>query len=116
MKMRPCQHKPRSKALILDKTQFLHKVEKNSHLLHTLYGFSYIVFRLYEKRVVGEKIILCTIIFSYLLFFHTGTVLHEMLHAMGFSHEQSRTDRDQYVRIITRNIQQGRFSFFFFFF
>jgi len=36
-----------------------------------------------------------------------GTVIHEMLHTIGFIHEQSRPDRDKYVKILKENIKSG---------
>jgi len=36
-----------------------------------------------------------------------GTVVHEILHSLGVLHEQSRPDRDQYVRILWENIMDG---------
>ena len=41
-----------------------------------------------------------------------GVILHEMMHAMGFYHEQSRRDRNEYVRINYENIKKGRESTF----
>lgn len=36
-----------------------------------------------------------------------GTVMHELMHAVGFLHEQNREERDQYVDIRLENVRKG---------
>lgn len=37
-----------------------------------------------------------------------GTVVHEMMHALGFLHEQNRWERDKHVTVNYQNIQTGK--------
>jgi hypothetical protein len=39
--------------------------------------------------------------------FRLGTIEHELLHTLGFYHQQSATERDEYVTIHWDNIQTG---------
>jgi hypothetical protein len=33
-----------------------------------------------------------------------GTIIHELLHVVGFLHEQNREDRDKFVKIVKQNV------------
>uniref|UniRef100_A0A8C6S5H9 Metalloendopeptidase n=1 Tax=Neogobius melanostomus TaxID=47308 RepID=A0A8C6S5H9_9GOBI len=41
---------------------------------------------------------------------YQSTIQHELLHALGFKHEQSRSDRDLHVRILLRNVDPQRYG------
>uniref|UniRef100_A0A914W6A0 Metalloendopeptidase n=1 Tax=Plectus sambesii TaxID=2011161 RepID=A0A914W6A0_9BILA len=36
-----------------------------------------------------------------------GTIVHELMHTVGFFHEQSRADRDDFIEIVMANVMKG---------
>ncbi|XP_053661515.1 seminal metalloprotease 1-like [Anopheles marshallii] len=40
--------------------------------------------------------------------FRLATIVHEFIHALGFYHQQSASDRDQFVDIVWDNIEEGK--------
>ena len=38
---------------------------------------------------------------------NVGVVLHELMHAVGFHHHQSRPDRDNYIYVDDSNLIKG---------
>ncbi|XP_078077492.1 high choriolytic enzyme 1-like [Mustelus asterias] len=63
-----------------------------------LWCYSYVGYRK-NARTLSLKIPGCL---------HFGLVAHEFLHAIGFQHEHSRSDRDKYIKIIPENIKGGQ--------
>ncbi|CAL4104292.1 unnamed protein product, partial [Meganyctiphanes norvegica] len=41
-----------------------------------------------------------------------GIAMHELMHSLGFWHEQSRDDREDYIRVYWKNIRKGMESNF----
>lgn len=39
--------------------------------------------------------------------FRLYTIVHEFIHALGFFHQQSATERDEYVKIVWNKIEEG---------
>uniref|UniRef100_A0A1L8EGY5 Metalloendopeptidase n=1 Tax=Haematobia irritans TaxID=7368 RepID=A0A1L8EGY5_HAEIR len=40
--------------------------------------------------------------------FKLGTIVHEVLHSLGFHHQQCASDRDDFVKIVEENIKEGK--------
>ncbi|XP_053677816.1 seminal metalloprotease 1-like [Anopheles nili] len=40
--------------------------------------------------------------------FRLATIVHEFIHALGFYHQQSASDRDEFVEIVWENIEEGK--------
>ena len=38
-----------------------------------------------------------------------GVVIHELLHALGMTHEHCRADRNEFIRINMENIKKGKY-------
>lgn len=71
---------------------------KNLHLLSCSSCASYVGFIGGEQPVfIGPPCIV-------------GNIVHEILHALGFHHEHTRTDREQYIKILPQNIMAGNVS------
>ncbi|XP_004519842.1 zinc metalloproteinase nas-4-like [Ceratitis capitata] len=55
--------------------------------------------RLGGRQVVNLQSTLC--------FRNYGTTMHELMHALGFMHEQNRSERDSYIRVLSQNVKNG---------
>ncbi|XP_054617077.1 low choriolytic enzyme-like isoform X2 [Dunckerocampus dactyliophorus] len=78
--------------------RFIPRTTQRVHIsIEPKYGCFSMLGRLGDKQVVSLQRFGCV---------QHGIILHEMMHALGFYHEHTRSDRDNYVRIEWENVQK----------
>ncbi|XP_030201281.1 low choriolytic enzyme [Gadus morhua] len=69
----------------------------------SLFGCFSSVGRIGERQVISLQRFGCV---------NNGIIQHEVMHALGFYHEHTRSDRDQYIQISWENIQPDKLNNF----
>jgi hypothetical protein len=64
-------------------------------------GNSFEVYLLESTDTLGQAVVLNAECLN------PGTIRHELMHTLGFRHEQARADRDEYVKIVWDNIAEN---------
>ncbi|KAM9339607.1 low choriolytic enzyme-like [Symphorus nematophorus] len=78
--------------------RFIPRASQREYLsIEPRYGCFSMLGRIGDKQVVSLQRFGCI---------HHGIIQHELLHALGFYHEHTRSDRDEYVRINWDNINE----------
>lgn len=76
------------------------RYEKNFILIYSGNWYSSFIGRVGgEQRLSLEKGSTCAN--------QIGTIIHELVHSLGFAHMQSHAERDRFITIINENIMQG---------
>ncbi|PRD31646.1 UNVERIFIED_CONTAM: nas-15 [Trichonephila clavipes] len=44
--------------------------------------------------------------------YSVGVMMHELMHTLGFVHEQNRPDRDDYITVLWENVKEGTYYAF----